>query len=187
MIQSKNEQEREISLSCFPCFYNSIFGDTNDDVFEKNAAACKRELQQVRGQNAKEDEGNDGEEMELEGTIDLQQQQIEKQKREFLKAKLENILNPNDNEGSLKMGTRLNEKRKNPYDLSSIEGGGYDECFPKASLSMQDMKNMREREKNFSVADNTAKNDKKKKDMFGRQVAAIGRVRKRSWFASKYV
>lgn len=64
------------------------------------------------------------------------------------------------------MGTRLNEKRKNPFEDDTANG--YDECFPKIAPNMNQMKEMREREKNFSSSSGPAKNDRKKKEMFGR-------------------
>lgn len=41
---------------------------------------------------------------------------------------------------------------------------------------MVQMKEMREREKNFSAASGPTKNDRKKKEMFGRRCAAVERV-----------
>lgn len=68
------------------------------------------------------------------------------------------------------MGSRVaNEKRKNPFE----EATDYGECFPKMAPTMSEMKEMREREKNFTTV---GPNKKKKKDVFERRLAAVERV-----------
>jgi len=69
------------------------------------------------------------------------------------------------------MGGRvgMNDKRSNPFE-EKVE---YDECFPKMAPNILQMKEMREREKLFTVAEPYKKN---KKEIFGRKLAAVERV-----------
>jgi hypothetical protein len=69
------------------------------------------------------------------------------------------------------MGSRvgMNDKRSNPFE-EKVE---YDECFPKMAPNILQMKEMREREKLFTVAEPYKKN---KKEIFGRKLAAVERV-----------
>lgn len=69
------------------------------------------------------------------------------------------------------MGTRVNDKRKNPFE--DDEADFYDECFPQMAPNMVQMKEMREREKLLS---SNVGPTKKKKDTFGRRLAAVERV-----------
>ncbi|KAL4436217.1 hypothetical protein ABPG74_018201 [Tetrahymena malaccensis] len=153
----KKEQEQKMQIEENEL---DLFGDTNNDLFEQNVKQSEILLKQE--QEKQEDIFKD--------VKDYKEMIIEEQKKEFLKQKLENIINPNES-ASQQMGTRLNDKRKNPFEIE--EDDYYNECFPKVAPSMNQIKELRERDKVFGSSEPVKK---KKNDTFGRKLAAVERV-----------